>query len=124
VTSRLATFDRRSFDHIGIATTEEKEGAVWLEPDGVWVTSPRTHPLNIEWVRYAPDSPMHPRLRGQQFHLAYRVRDIGVALRGCDVIVPPFDLGGGFATIAFVDVDGMIVELMQYADPNEEGWVS
>jgi hypothetical protein len=115
-------FDRRSFDHIGIPTADEKEGAVWLEPDGVWVTNPREHPLNIEWVRYAPDSPMHPRLR-KSFHLAYRVPDLDAALEARDVIVPPLDLGGGFATIAFVDVDGVVVELMQYADPDEKGWV-
>jgi hypothetical protein len=117
-----AAFDRRSFDHIGIPTDEEKEGAVWLEPDGVWVTSPRAHPLNVEWVRYAPNSPMHPRLR-ESFHLAYRVADLNQALRQRVVIVPPLDLGGGWATIAFVDVDGVIVELMQYADPDERGWV-
>jgi hypothetical protein len=115
-------FDRRSFDHVGIPTQEEKEGAVWLEPDGVWVTNPREHPLNIEWVRYALDSPMHPRLR-ESLHLAYRVENLDEALRGRDVIVPPLDLGGGWATIAFIDVDGMIVELMQYADPDERGWV-
>jgi catechol 2,3-dioxygenase-like lactoylglutathione lyase family enzyme len=117
-------FDRRAFDHIGIRTTEEKDGAVWLENDGVWVTSPRAHPLNVEWVRYAPNSRMHPCLRDHEFHLAYRVPDLAEALRGRNLIVPPLDLGGGFATIAFVDVDGMIVELMQYTDPDEEGWVS
>ena len=117
------SFDRRSFDHIGIPTHDEKQGAVWLQPDGVWVTNPRDHPLNVEWVRYAPDSPMHPRLR-ESFHLAYRVPDLDKALERCDVIVPPLDLGGGFATIAFVDIDGVVVELMEYADPNERGWVS
>jgi hypothetical protein len=117
-----AGFDRRSFDHVGIPTAEEKDGAVWVEQDRVWLTSPRDHPLNIEWVRYAPDSPMHPRLR-ESFHLAYRVESLDAALRGQDVIVPPTDLGGGWATIAFVDVDGVIVELMQYADPRETGWV-
>jgi len=124
VNAEPGLFDRRGFDHLGLPTDEEKEGAVWLEPDGVWVTNPRESPLNIEWVRYAPDSRMHPRLRGQAFHLAYRVGDLAEAVRGRDVIVPPFDLGGGFATIAFVDVDGVIVELMQYADPDEQGWVS
>jgi len=116
-------FDREAFDHIGIPTVEEKEGAVWLEPDGVWVTSPRDHPLNVEWVRYAPNSPMHPRLR-ESFHLAYRVESLDDALRGRSVLVPPLDVGRGWATIAFVDVDGIVVELMQYGDPEEKGWVT
>jgi hypothetical protein len=122
LTFRANAFDRGSFDHIGIPTDEEKPGAVWLESDRVWVTSPREHPLNVEWVRYAPDSPMHRRLRAS-FHLAYRVGDLEEALRGREVIVEPIDLGGGFATIAFIDVDGLIVELMEYRDPDEKGWV-
>lgn len=115
-------FDRRAFDHVGIPTDEAKEGAVWLEADGVWVTNPRDHPLNVEWVRYAPGSPMHPRLQASM-HIAYRTETLEDDLRRHEVIVPPLDLGGGFATIAFVDVDGMIVELMQYADPDEREWV-
>jgi hypothetical protein len=122
MTAPIPMLDRRAFDHIGIPTDEVKEGAVWLESDGVWVTSPRDHPLNIEWVRYAPGSPMHPRLQASM-HIAYRIENLEDALRGRDVIVPPLDLGGGFAKIAFVDVGGMIVELMQYADPDEKGWV-
>lgn len=111
------------FDHIGVPTTDVKEDAVWLEDDGVWVTSPRAHPLNVEWVRYAPDSPMHPRLQGG-FHIAYRVDDLGEAIEGHDVLVPPQDVGDGFMTIAFVEVDGLVVELIEYGDPDEEGWIS
>jgi hypothetical protein len=118
----MSGFDRRDFDHIGIPTSEPKEGAVWLEQDQVWVTSPRDHPLNIEWVRYAPGSPMHPRLQ-TGFHVAYRVTDLRAALEGRDVLVAPLGLGNGFATIAFIDLDGTVVELMQYADPSESGWV-
>jgi len=117
------SFERGAFDHIGIPTTETKDGAVWLESDRVWVTNPRDHPLNIEWVRYAPNSPMHPRLQ-ESFHLAYRVADLEHALEGSAVIVPPLDLGMGFATIAFVEIDGVVVDLMQYRDPDEKGWVS
>jgi hypothetical protein len=114
--------DRRRFDHIGVPTTEAKEGAVWLEEDGVWITSPRAHPLNVEWVRYAPDSRMHAKLQSG-FHVAYRVDDLGKALEGREVIVPPQDVGDGFMTVAFVDVEGLVVELIQYADPDEEGWI-
>ena len=111
------------FDHIGVPTTEAKEGAVWLEDDGVWVTSPRAHPLSVEWVRYAPDSRMHPRLKGG-FHVAYRVDDLAEAIAGHEVLVPPQEIGDGFMTIAFVDVDGLVVELIEYGDPDEKGWIS
>jgi hypothetical protein len=123
IAPRTTPFDRGSFDHLGIPTDEQKEGAVFLEQDGVWVTSPRDHPLNIEWVRYEPGSPMHARLRTAPFHVAYRVKNLVEALRGQDVIVPPLDLGNGWATIAFIDVDGIVVELMQYEDHDEKGWL-
>lgn len=116
------SLDRRDFDHVGIPTDEEKDGAVWLETDRVWVTNPREHPLNIEWVRYAPDSPMHPRMKAS-FHVAYRVPDLAAALHGLDVLVGPLDVGDGFATVAFVDGGEFILELMQYRDPDESSWV-
>jgi catechol 2,3-dioxygenase-like lactoylglutathione lyase family enzyme len=122
-TRPLGALHRSRFDHVGVPTSEAKDGAVWLEADGVWVTSPRAHPLNVEWVRYAADSSMHPRLRSS-FHVAYRVDDVRRAVEGHEVLVPPRDVGGGFATIAFVDVDGLVVELIEYADPDEEGWIS
>jgi hypothetical protein len=118
----MTVFDRRNFDHIGIPTLEEKPGAVWLEHDRVWVTSPRNHPLNVEWVRYAPASPMPSRLQSS-FHVAYRVPSLEAALAGRELLVPPLDVGEGFARIAFVDVDGLVVELMEYANPDEEGWL-
>jgi hypothetical protein len=118
----MIRFARADFDHIGIPTDQEKAGATWLEADRVWVTNPRHHPLNIEWVRYAPDSPMHPRLK-EGLHLAYRVDSLEAALQGEDVLVPPLDLGNGFARIAFIEVDGAVVELMEYRDRSETGWI-
>ena len=38
------------------------------------------------------------------------------------MLAEPFDVGDGFLTVAFVEVDGAIVEFMQYANPDEEGW--
>jgi hypothetical protein len=54
--------------------------------------------------------------------VAYRVADVRAAIEGHTVLAEPFDVGGGFATVAFVEVGGAVVELMQYADPDEEGW--
>jgi hypothetical protein len=113
---------RTAFDHIGIPTTSEREGALFLEDDGVWVTNPREHPLNIEWVRYRPDSRMPAELQ-QGAHLAYRVGDLDAVIADLEVIVEPFTVGDGFARIAFARVDGVVTELMEYADPHTEGWI-
>jgi hypothetical protein len=117
----LQPIDRTTFDHIGLITDEERAGESWVEATRVWVTNPRADPFNIEWLRFEPDSPVTGPLRTEP-HVAYRVDDVRAAIRGHDVLAEPFDVGNGFVTVAFVAVDGAVVEFMQYARPGEEGW--
>lgn len=117
----MAQFDRARFDHVGIVTSDKRAGESWVEATRVWVTSPRAHPYNIEWLRYEPDSPVTGLLRTHP-HVAYRVDDVHAAVKGHHVLLEPFDVGNRFVTVAFVMVDGAVVEFMQYANPNEEGW--
>ena len=114
-------FDRASFDHVGLITEEKKVGESWVEATRVWVTSPRAHPFNVEWQRFEPDTPVTGPLRTEP-HVAYRVADVNVAVEGHEVLAEPFDVGDGFATVAFVQIDGAVVEFMQYANPTEDGW--
>jgi hypothetical protein len=113
--------DRATFDHLGVVTEEPKPGERWVEATRVWVTSPRAHPYHVEWVRFEPDSPVTGPLRTEP-HVAYRVLDVAAAVEGHDVLAAPFDVGDGFLTVAFVLVDGAVIEFMQYANPDEEGW--
>src|SRR5438093_1479457 len=77
---------------------------------------------NIEWLRSEPASPVTGPLRTEP-HVAYRVPDVDAAIEGHEVLAEPFDPSGtGFLTVAFVLVDGGVVEFMQYANPDEEGW--
>jgi hypothetical protein len=117
----MEPFDRASFDHVGLITEEKKPGESWVEATRVWVTSPRAHPFHVEWLRFEPDSPVTGALRTEP-HVAYRVPDVHAAVEGHDVLAAPFDVGDGFATVAFVQIDGAVVEFMQYANPTEEGW--
>ena len=119
--ARPPQFDRSRFDHVGLITDQQKEGESWVEATRVWVTSPRAHPHNVEWLRFEPDSPVTGPLRTEP-HVAYRVEDVHEAIRGHKVIAEPFDVGDGFVKVAFVEVDGALVEFMQYANPDEEGW--
>jgi catechol 2,3-dioxygenase-like lactoylglutathione lyase family enzyme len=114
-------FDRSRFDHVGIPTADRKDGESWVEATRVWVTSPRAHPYNVEWLRYEPDSPVTGLLR-EEPHVAYRVDDVQQALEGHDVLAEPFDVGDGFLTVAFALAGGAVVEFMQYANPHEDGW--
>jgi hypothetical protein len=118
----MKQFDRTKFDHIGVVTTEKQPKESWVEATRVWVTSPREHPFNIEFLRFEPDSPVTGPLRTQP-HVAYRVDDVEAAIEGHEVLLEPFDAAGtGFAWVAFVNVGGALVEFMQYANPDEEGW--
>lgn len=119
-------FQRARFDHIGIVTDVTQPGESWVEATRVWVTSPRAHPFNVEFLRFEPDTPVTGPLRTQP-HVAYRVDDVHAQLaearaQGYPVLLEQFDVGGGFLTAAFIQVGEALVELMQYRDLNEEGW--
>jgi hypothetical protein len=117
----VSQFDRSMFDHIGVITTEKRPRESWVEATRVWVTSPRDHPYNVEFVRFAPDSPVTGPTRTEP-HVAYRVPDLDEAIEGKEVVLGPFEAGNGFVKAAFVHVDGVLVEFMQYRNPDEEGW--
>ncbi len=118
---QATAFPRAAFDHVGLITDETKPGERWVEPTRVWVTSPRAHRFNVEFLRFEPDSPVTGPLRTEP-HVAYRVPDVWAAIAGHEVLAEPFEVGGGFATVAFVLAEGSVVEFMQYANPDEEGW--
>ena len=116
--------DRSRFDHIGLITEDEKQDASFVESTRVWVTNPRADPFNVEWLRFEPDSPVSGLLR-EQPHLAYRVDDLPGAIEGHKVLAEPFDptgRGDDFLRAAFIEVDGAVIELMQYGNPDETGW--
>ena len=109
---------------MGLVTADKKEGESFVEQTRVWVTNPRASAFNVEWLRFEPDSPVTGPLRDQP-HVAYRVDDIARALEGHTVLADPFDptgRGDDFLRVAFVEVDGAVVEFMQYGNPDEQGW--
>jgi hypothetical protein len=104
-------------------TEEKKEGESWVEATRVWVTSPRAHPYNVEWLRFERDSPVTGPLRTDP-HVAYRVDDVRSAMDGHVVLAEPFQPAPDpeFLTVAFALINGAVIEFMQYGDPDEEGW--
>ena len=117
----MMSFDRSRFDHIGIIVEDTQSDENFVDSTRVWVTNPRAHPANVERLRYEPDSPVTGPLRHQP-HVAYRVDDIDEAVKGHEVLSEPFGVGEGFVRVAFVLVNGAVVEFMQYRNPDETGW--
>lgn len=118
----MEQFDRTRFDHIGIVTTRKQPSESWVEATRVWVTNPREHPFNVEFLRFEPDTPLSGPIVTDP-HVAYRVDDLDAAIEGLEVVLEPFDASGtGILHVAFVMADGALVEFMEYANPDEAGW--
>ena len=100
----------RTYDHVGIPTTTPKEGEVYNDGMKVWLTDFSKSPTRIEWLRFEPGSWM-PELIQTTTHLAYQVTDPQAEMEGKKVLLPPTDCGGG-NWIAFVEEEGIAIELM------------
>jgi len=108
------------FEHIGLITNEKKDREDWVEATRVWVTNPKQHPFNVEWLRFEPDSPVTGPVR-EKSHVAYRVDNLDQAAKGLKVLIEPF-VAGGFVRAGFYEYkDGSVVELMQYIG-DEKQW--
>ena len=111
---------QRTFHHIGLPTDASQPGEVYVEETKVWVTDPRRHPYHVEFLRFEKDSPVSGPVRDLP-HIAFRVSDMDAALRGENVILPPFCPSPGF-TVAFVLRDGAVFEYMTYASESDLPW--
>ncbi len=112
---------KKAFDHVGLITLQSHPGESWVASTQVWVTNPRAHPQRIEYIRpkVMPDVPRDQVGLWKLWHrphLAYRVEDLRKAIKGEEVILGPFDPGGGFGEVAFIHKDGAVVEYVQYTD--------
>ncbi len=76
------------------------------------VTDHKNNPFGIQWQRYWKDAP-YPELVKAVPHVAFEVDNLDAALRGQRVIIQPNSPGEG-VTVAFIEVNGAPVELMQY----------
>jgi len=101
------------FDHIGIVTTEKKADESWVENTRVWVTNPKNHRWNVEWLRYEPDSQCPEPLQ-QNPHVAYRVDNLDEAAKGLKIILGPMIVDDFVKAAFYENEDGSLVELMEY----------
>jgi hypothetical protein len=110
----------RQFHHIGLPTDQSQPGEFYVEDTKVWVTDPRQHPYHVEFLRFEPDSPVTGPVRDLP-HIAFRVDDLEVALRGENVLLEPFNPSPGF-TVAFVLKDGAVFEFMKFEKESDLPW--
>ena len=103
----------KKFHHIGLVTTEEKPGESYYESLKVWGTSPDDDPVNrIEWVRFAPDSPLADTPVSKMSHMSWSVDDLDKELEGKDIVAGPLTVVPG-VRIAYFWMDGGLVEYLE-----------
>jgi hypothetical protein len=104
---------QKRFHHIGLRTHEIQPIEDYVDPSKCWVTNPAHDPNRIEWLRYAPGSPIDPEFMNFP-HIAYTVDELEPHLEGKDVYLQPFDVGDPpFARVAFTRENGVFVEYMK-----------
>ncbi len=97
--------------HIGLPTTQEKEGEIYVEGAKIFVTPPELSPFAIEYVRFMPGT-IFPEELHYNPHVAAKVDSIDEYVKMADsVLVPKMDNGDSY--LCFIKKDGMIIELME-----------
>ena len=106
------------YNHLGIPTTSNFEGEIDLPHLKMTVSDHENNPFGIQWQRYWENAP-YPDLVKTVPHVAFEVDDLSAALAGHKVIIQPNSPSEGLL-VAFVEVNGAPVELMQYINrPND-----
>ncbi|CAA0117495.1 Uncharacterised protein [BD1-7 clade bacterium] len=101
----------RKYHHLGIPTTEKREGEVWHEHLKLGASGYDESEFHIEWVRFADDAP-YPDLVKTVPHICFEVNDLEEALKGKTVIIAPNSPSAG-VKVAFIDEGGAPVELIE-----------
>lgn len=99
------------FHHIGIPTTGPFDGEIPLPHLLITCSDRQDNPFGIQWMRYWDDAP-YPDLVKTVAHVAFEVGDLPAALEGQRVLIERNSPSPG-VTVAFVEVNGAPVELLQ-----------
>lgn len=100
----------RKINHFGVPTTTSQEGEFYVDGLKVWLTDYSQSPNRIEFLRFDEGSCMPLQIQTIP-HIAYEVGCMEEALKGKKVLVEPM-AGGENLTIAFIEEEGIPVELM------------
>jgi hypothetical protein len=104
----------KAFHHVGLTAYEPQPGEDLVAPSKCWVTDPNDHPMRIEYLRYAEESPVSQAFQASP-HIAYAVDELEPHLDGKEIIIPPFDVDEPpFARVAFTLEDGIFIEYMKF----------
>lgn len=102
------------FNHLGIPTKNRFEGEIDLPHLKMTVSDHENNPYRIQWQRYWDGAP-YPDLVKTVPHAAFVVENLEKEIKGKKVIIEPNSPSKGLI-VAFIEVNGAPVELMEYED--------
>lgn len=103
---------RLKYSHLGVPTRSRFDGEIDLPHLRMTVSDHRRNPFGIQLQRYWEDAP-YPELVKTVPHVAFEVENLSAALEGQQIIIHPNSPSKGLL-VAFIEVDGVPVELMQF----------
>ena len=102
---------------MGVPRTEKIEGGIDLPHLKMTVTDHEDNPYGIQLQYYWQDAP-YPEIVKTQPHLAFETADLQAAINGQKIIIQPNSPSEGLM-VAFIEVNGVPVELMQYDEKSD-----
>ena len=107
------------YHHIGIPTTEPRDGERYLPHLKMHVSGYEDSPYGIEWMRFDPDCSL-PELVQTVPHVAFEVDDLDAAIADNELLIEPNEPSPG-VRVAFIVDDGAPVELLEIDRQVAEG---
>lgn len=100
------------FAHIGVPVATPAAGSVHNKEGKMYLTDPADSPFHFEYITFEAGCTM-PEPIQKNVHVAFAVDKIEDHLVGVNIIIPPFEKDA-HTRLAFIEKDGMILELMQH----------
>jgi hypothetical protein len=102
----------RRYHHIGIPTSERREGEHLIKGHATFVSGYETSAYGIEWMRFEPEARV-PELVRTVPHVAFEVDDLSAEIAGKEILIAPNSPSPG-VTVAFIVENGAPVEFLQF----------
>jgi hypothetical protein len=102
----------RRYHHIGIPTTDRREGERLIEGYATYVSGYETSAYGIEWMRFEPEASV-PDLVRTVPHVAFEVDDLAAEIEGKEIIIPPNSPSDG-VRVAFIVENGAPIEFLEF----------
>jgi hypothetical protein len=113
------------YHHLGIPTTDDIAGSVYLPALKMSVSDHLATPYGIQWMKFDRDCVL-PDLVKLVPHVAFEVDDLREAIHGKKVIIEPNEPAPGIM-VAFIEEAGAPIEFLQIAKekrPDRIPWPS